>query len=158
MPDYNFITTYTGKKFHYLNPSLGEVDIIDIAHHLSLKCRFIGACKQFYSVAEHCVRVSYILSPELQLSGLLHDATEAYIPDIPRPIKIHFGLRVVEDVIFKTEKELDIHKRHWCIPRQKAMQSKTRQKVASGVCPECGSTLWYQEGCVTCPSCGYSKC
>lgn len=60
-----------------------------------------------------------------------------------------------------TEKELDIHKRYWCEPRRLAIQKTARQqpqKIASGACPECGATLWYQEGCVTCQSCGYSKC
>ena len=44
----NWITTFTGKKFHFLDPRIDEIDIIDIAHHLSLNCRFIGACKEFY--------------------------------------------------------------------------------------------------------------
>lgn len=97
----NWITTFTGRQFHYLNPSPDEVDIRDIAHALSLKVRFSGHCLRFYSVAEHCLRVAEILPEGLQLSGLLHDAAEAYIPDIPRPIKEHYGLREAEDKILK---------------------------------------------------------
>lgn len=95
----DFITTFTGKKFHFLDPKPGEIDIRDIAHHLSLKCRFTGACKVFYSVAEHSIRVAEILPAELLLSGLLHDSTEAYMPDVPRPIKEAFGLRKYENII-----------------------------------------------------------
>lgn len=99
--DDNWITTYTGKKFHYLDPKPEEIDIRDIAHALSLKTRFSGHCITFYSVADHSIRVAEILPDELQLSGLLHDAAEAYIPDIPRPLKEHFGLRKAEDKILK---------------------------------------------------------
>ena len=83
----NWITTFTGKKFHFLDPRIDEIDIIDIAHHLSLNCRFIGACKEFYSVAEHSIRVAEIVPYEYRLHALLHDAGEAYIPDLPRPEK-----------------------------------------------------------------------
>ena len=95
----NFITTYTGKKFHYLNPSPEEIDIVDIAHALSLSCRFRGHCKWFYSVAEHSVRVAEIVTPVFQLEALLHDAAEAYIPDIPRPIKAAFGMEEADKAI-----------------------------------------------------------
>lgn len=97
----SFITTYTGKKFHYLNPSEDEIDIIDIAHSLSLKCRFSGHVRVFYSVAEHSIRVAELLPNDLKLSGLLHDASEAYMPDVPRPIKEDFGLRAFEDTLME---------------------------------------------------------
>jgi len=98
--DENWIATYTGLKFHYLDPSPDEIRIEDIAHALSLKCRFLGHCRLFYSVAEHSYRVAERLPDELKLSGLLHDAAEAYLPDIPRPIKVHYGLKEAEDKIF----------------------------------------------------------
>lgn len=82
-----WITTYSGKKFYPLSPRVEDVDITDIAHSLSLKCRFAGHCKTFYSVAEHSVWVSYLLPDNLKMAGLLHDAAEAYYADIPRPIK-----------------------------------------------------------------------
>lgn len=97
--DERWITTYSGNKLHYEEPSPDEINIEDIAHALSLKCRFSGHCFKFYSVAEHSVRVAELLPDELKLSGLLHDAAEAYIPDIPRPIKVSYGLKAVEDVI-----------------------------------------------------------
>lgn len=86
----SWITTYTGKKFHYLNPQTSEVDIRDIAHALALTCRFGGHCNQFYSVAEHSMRVADIVPQQYKLNALLHDAGEAYVPDIPRPIKYDF--------------------------------------------------------------------
>ncbi|MBI2850148.1 MAG: metal-dependent phosphohydrolase [Chloroflexi bacterium] len=94
--DENWMTTYTGKKFHYLNPQPDEIDIKDIAHHLSLICRFTGASRVFYSVAEHSVRVARLLPKELQLAGLLHDAAEAYINDISRPVKYSHKLEATE--------------------------------------------------------------
>lgn len=83
----HWITTFTGKKFHYLDPQPEEIDIRDIAHALSLTCRFGGHCKVFYSVAEHSVLVAEQVNSELKLSALLHDAHEAYLHDVPRPIK-----------------------------------------------------------------------
>ncbi len=103
MPEYsdNWILTYQGHRFHYLNPSIDEIDIRDIAHALSLKCRFSGHCKVFYSVGEHSIRVADQLQENLKLSGLLHDAAEAYMPDVPRPIKVQFGLDKYENTIKK---------------------------------------------------------
>ena len=84
-----FVYTYTGKKFHFLNPHPDEICIEDIAHSLSLKCRFNGHTASFYSVAQHCIQMS---SWEKQYPEwlLFHDAAEAYIGDIATPIKRHF--------------------------------------------------------------------
>ena len=92
MSEYNgfgghFITTYSGKKFHYLDPQPDEIDIIDIAHQLSLTCRFAGACREFYSVAQHSYLMTNLVPDEYKLHALLHDASEAYMPDLPRPMK-----------------------------------------------------------------------
>jgi len=84
--DEHWITTYTGKRFHYLDPQPEEIDIVDIAHALSLTCRFGGHCKEFYSVAEHSIRVAEIVPKEFQLLALLHDAGEAYTGDVQSPI------------------------------------------------------------------------
>jgi uncharacterized protein len=83
----DWIQTYTGKAFYPLDPRAEEIDIIDIAHSLSLLCRFNGHCKRFYSVAEHSVLVSQHVSPKNALWALLHDAAECYTADIPRPLK-----------------------------------------------------------------------
>lgn len=82
-----WIQTYTGRQFWPLAPQVEEVDIEDIAHALSLLCRFNGHCRGFYSVAEHALHVASLVEPSLALWGLLHDAGEAYLSDLPRPIK-----------------------------------------------------------------------
>lgn len=83
----DWMQTFTGKQFWPLDPKAEEVDIEDIAHSLSLQCRFGGHCLRFYSVAEHSVFVSRLVPPDLALVGLLHDATEAYVSDVPKPLK-----------------------------------------------------------------------
>lgn len=83
----NWVQTYLGVLYYPLDPRAEEVEIVDIAQALSKQCRFGGHCKEFYSVAEHCVHVSQIVPPEFALWGLLHDASEAYIVDVPRPLK-----------------------------------------------------------------------
>jgi hypothetical protein len=81
-----WITTASGKRFGFDNPD--SLSINDIAHHLSMLCRWNGATKKFYSVAEHSVLVSGECPPEFALEGLLHDAAEAYVGDLSTPIKI----------------------------------------------------------------------
>lgn len=85
----NWMQTFTGKQFFPLDPRPADVDIVDIAHALSMQCRYNGHVERFYSVAEHCVLVSQVVSPEHALWGLLHDATEAYVGDMVRPLKLH---------------------------------------------------------------------
>lgn len=84
----DWIQTATGDQFWPLDPLAGEVDINVIAHALGNLCRFGGHCRPFYSVAQHSVLVSLHSGPEDALWGLLHDASEAYLIDLPRPIKI----------------------------------------------------------------------
>ena len=83
------ICTYTGKKFNYLDVKPEDICIEDIAHGLSNLCRYFGQCKRFYSVAEHCVKLSQanLLSGDPK-ARLLHDAVEAYIGDVARPLKV----------------------------------------------------------------------
>lgn len=83
----DFIHTFTGKKFRPLTPDPESIDIRDIAHALAMAARFGGMTRTFYSVAEHSVRVSLICPPKDALYGLLHDAAEAYLKDIPQPVK-----------------------------------------------------------------------
>ncbi len=96
-----WVETYTGKFVNPLELKPDDIDIKDIAHALSLLCRFNGHCKSFYSVAEHCIRVSGLLKGlDSQLTGLLHDATEAYMADIARPVKWALPeIRRVESII-----------------------------------------------------------
>lgn len=138
----DWIQTYTGRQFWPLDPRPGDVDLADIAHALALMCRFTGHCRHFYSVAQHSVLVSQLVEemwlqkPEadrgpffdqhrvdLAMWGLLHDASEAYLHDLPRPLKRdpefgalykkhehrlmlvlcdHFGMDALEPPIVKT--------------------------------------------------------
>jgi uncharacterized protein len=83
----DWMQTATGRRFYPLDPRPEEVCIEDIAAALSRVCRFGGHCREFYSVAQHCVHVSEACSPEDALWGLLHDAAEAYLGDLIRPLK-----------------------------------------------------------------------
>ena len=83
----HWLSTLYVKKFHFLEPTPDEIDIRDIANALSKTCRYGGHCNRFYSVAEHSVRLAGFMNTPSKLSALLHDAEEAYVPDIPRPIK-----------------------------------------------------------------------
>src|ERR1035441_1601867 len=80
------ITTFSGVRFWPLIPNPADIRIEDIAHALSNQCRFGGHTREFYSVAEHSVRVSQLCTPENALWGLLHDASEAYLSDVTAPI------------------------------------------------------------------------
>lgn len=87
-----FIELRSGGRFHPLEPVIADISIDDIAHALSHQCRFSGHTREHYSVAEHCVRVSELLEEwgygeTVQLWGLLHDASEAYLVDLPQPLK-----------------------------------------------------------------------
>lgn len=94
-----WIETYTGKRFHFLAPTEEQIDIEDIAHALSNICRFGGHCSFFYSVGEHSVAVSEI-GVGNELTKLLHDSAEAYLIDIPTPIKVHLvGYKDMENRI-----------------------------------------------------------
>jgi uncharacterized protein len=83
----DWMLTFTGRAFYPLAPLVEDVDPVDIAHHLSLLCRYGGAVRRFYSVAEHCVLMSHAVAPENALAALLHDATEAYVQDLIKPLK-----------------------------------------------------------------------
>lgn len=86
------IRTFTGRWVDPLDLKYGDVCIEDVAHSLSLKCRYTGHVPEMYSVARHSLLVTHILghqghSWEVQMAGLLHDATEAYLPDVSSPTK-----------------------------------------------------------------------
>lgn len=83
----DWMQTYTGRRFFPMDPRAEEIDPLDIAHALSLLCRYNGHVDRFYSVAEHCVLMSYAVRHEVALWALLHDATEAYVGDMIRPLK-----------------------------------------------------------------------
>ncbi len=97
--------TFRGIRMYPLDPRPDEIDIADIAHSLSMQCRFNGHTRHFLSVAEHCCFVHDLLPAEWRLCGLLHDASEAYLSDVPRPIKqtAEFGpaYRAAEDALMQ---------------------------------------------------------
>jgi 5'-deoxynucleotidase YfbR-like HD superfamily hydrolase len=102
------IRTYSGKVFHPFRPRAGEIDIVDIAHGLTLtkwSCRFRGQIGHWYSVAQHSVEVAKVIrrrggSALAGLAGLVHDGSEAYLPDLAAPIKVHLKeYQDVEDTI-----------------------------------------------------------
>jgi hypothetical protein len=101
----DWMQTFMGSKFYPLAPMPEDVDPRDIAHALSNLCRYAGHVDRFYSVAEHCVLMSLWLLTQgydesVQLEALLHDATEAYVVDVPRPLKINLPeYRAAEGVV-----------------------------------------------------------
>ena len=94
------ILTFTGKWFKPLEPRPEDVDIRDIAHALSLICRFTGHVLWPYSVSQHSIAVARLCSKNIAIYGLLHDAAEAYITDVAHPIKstFHIGERSFAEV------------------------------------------------------------
>ncbi len=83
----DWIQTYTCKKLYPLSPRMEDICIEDIAHSLSMLCRFTGHCKRFYSVAEHSILVSYFCDPADRRHALLHDGSEYGLTDLPTPLK-----------------------------------------------------------------------
>ncbi len=88
----SFMTTSRGNKFFPLEPARTVFDIKDVAHALSNLCRFGGHVKKFYSVAQHSILVADIVKAQggdadAELWALMHDSTEAYMVDMPTPIK-----------------------------------------------------------------------
>ena len=86
------IKTYTGVMFDPVKPNPDLIDIVDIAHALSMLCRANGHFKTFYSVGQHsinCMQEAKVrgYSRKVQLTCLLHDASEAYLSDVTRPVK-----------------------------------------------------------------------
>lgn len=83
-----WIQTHSGRRFFFMEPSIDQISIDDIAHSLGQKVRFNGHTRVPYTVAEHCVRVSWICEIHGTARwGLMHDAAEAYLPDLASPLK-----------------------------------------------------------------------
>ena len=94
----DWMQTASGRQFWPCDPKPEDVSIQDIAHALSMCCRFNGHCREFYSVAQHSVLVSANVPIKFALWGLLHDAAEAYVCDVPRPLKPALtGYKEIED-------------------------------------------------------------
>ena len=92
-----FVETVSGRRFDFDRPTLNRVWMPDVAHALSQQCRFAGHTAHFYSVAQHCLNVRGAVggrnaTPALQIAALLHDAAEAFVCDLPSPVKHRAGI------------------------------------------------------------------
>ena len=97
------IRTFTGLYVNVFNPDPVTFDIQDVAHALSMQCRFGGHLPYHFSVAQHSVAVSYTVPEEHAFEALMHDASEAYLMDFPRPIKNRIPqYKEIEDGLMKT--------------------------------------------------------
>lgn len=97
-----WIQTYTGRQVFPLAPRPDDIVIEDIAHALALQVRFAGHTRAPYSIAQHAVHVSQLVPPADALWGLLHDASEAYLVDVPRLLKrmpVFAGYRACEALL-----------------------------------------------------------
>ena len=91
-PEHNsWLASDQGNIIDLLNPDPGQISIQDIADGLSKVCRFNGQIKEFYSVAQHSMHVAELVPDQFKLQALLHDASEAYICDVPTPFKRMLG-------------------------------------------------------------------
>jgi hypothetical protein len=103
------IGTVSGKEIHYFDPQPDQITIEDVAQALSNICRFAGQLENFYSVAQHSVKVAITVWDETRdtekaMQGLLHDASEAYTNDFPTPLKRAIGTAFtdIEDRLQRT--------------------------------------------------------
>lgn len=109
-----WIQTFSGGRFYPLDPRPDDVKIVDIAHALSLNNRFTGHCARGYTVGEHSLLVVRILmewgqGPETLMWGLMHDASEAYISDIARPLKVQPEFKFYRDIEKKVMDAIAAH-------------------------------------------------
>ena len=96
------VETCSGRYVDVRHPDPATISRMDIAHALSMQCRFNGHVRNFYSVAEHCVRVADHLPDSLRIHGLLHDAAEAYVGDVVTPVKRRlYGFAGMEDRVLR---------------------------------------------------------
>jgi len=129
------LTTFTGRNVDVLNLRSEDICLEDIAHSLALTCRFGGHSKQFYSVAEHSVRVSYLYK-DVNVDPrylLLHDAAEAYLVDVPRPVKQKIPqFKKIENVIIDTIMSRYVGDERWML-RETSKLNFDRIKLADNI-------------------------
>lgn len=131
----DWIQTYTG-SFTFDDDSISCIHLNDIARSLSHICRFTGHCESFYSVAQHSVHCSEIVPPEFALEALMHDAAEAYIGDISRPLKELFKretgclVRVEANIMRRIARkfDLDMDRAHVAVKRADNVMLATEKR------------------------------
>lgn len=111
------IRTVSGHYLNVLKPNPDAILLPDIAHSLSFQCRFGGHLPYFYSVAEHSMNVARLVAPVHRLAALMHDASEAYLLDMPSPIKENLGdYRAIEENLMAViAKKFDFE---WPMPKE----------------------------------------
>ena len=92
--DGSYLMTFSGTKVSVLNPQVSQIHVRDICHALAMQCRYNGQCVKFYSVAEHVIKGAMLLENQkapvpVIKAWLLHDASEAYVGDVIRPVKMY---------------------------------------------------------------------
>jgi len=118
------IRTFTGKYVNVFDPDPSTICVEDIAHALSFTPRFAGHLPHLYSVAQHCLACSMNVPEKFKLEALLHDATEAYLTDIPSPIKKRLmSYRKLEDNLYKVISE------KFGLPQKMSVEIKRIDKV-----------------------------
>lgn len=101
------IRTFTGVYVNVFEPDINTINIYDIAHALAFQGRFTGHLPRFYSVAQHSIMCSKRVEPKYKLQALMHDASEAYLTDMPSPIKNRMPqYREVEDKLMGVISEI----------------------------------------------------
>ncbi|HYG24493.1 MAG TPA: phosphohydrolase [Verrucomicrobiae bacterium] len=120
----DWFQTYSGRQFWPLDPRPDDICIEDIAHHLAGINRFGGATVVPYSVAQHSVHVSR-LCPQHAFCALMHDATEAYLGDVIRPLKYQLG------VYLEAEQRLwEVIAEKFCLPLEIPAEVKRADNIA----------------------------
>ena len=131
----SWMQTHSGIAFDYDSDDLSQITIEDIAAHLAKICRFNGACKEFYSVAQHSILVSEDLkylnySINYQLYGLLHDAAEAYIGDIVRPFKDEYMSNFENKLLSRILSSLELSEDRYFLYKKAIKCSDNRMLLA----------------------------
>jgi uncharacterized protein len=103
-----WIQTYSGKRFYPLDARAEEISLEDIAHSLANVCRFNGHCRRFYSVLEHSLHVAGLVPEELKAQALLHDASEAYLGDLVRPLKTMSEFQFFNEAEERLERTIEL--------------------------------------------------
>lgn len=144
MKSESWMQTWQGIPFEFMKPDPQTINISDIAHSLSMICRFTGHTEYFYSVAEHSIIMARMVPEEYKLEALLHDAVEAYTNDIARPLKQYLTMyKHIEngiDYVIRNEFGLPLQKsRAVSVADDRMIETERRQVMKEG------PRLWYTQ-------------